>query len=146
MIVRAATEEDASVILPMMEAFNRFELITTWTQENGEKPLRTLLRDPSIGVVGLVLDPTPIGYFVVTWGFDLEWGGRDAILTELYLDETQRSQKRGPKLMAEIERFGRDNGASALHLMVRHENEPARRLYASCGFTVPPRLFMTKRL
>jgi hypothetical protein len=34
--------------------------------------------------------------------------------------------------------------ASAMHLMVRSENEPAVRLYASAGYESPPRVFLTK--
>lgn len=144
--VREATLEDVPLILPMMERFNAYELIKTWTRDNGEAPLRKLIGDPSIGIVGLVFDTDAIGYFVVTWGFDLEWGGRDAVLTELFLEEKERAQKRGPQLVAAVERMARAHGASALHLMVRTENEPARRLYTSCGFKIPPRHFMTKRL
>ena len=146
MIIREAIESDVAVILPMMERFNAFESIKTWTQANGEGPLRKLVTDRALGVVAVVLDPEPIGYFVLTWGFDLEWGGRDAILTELYLEAPARASKRGRKLVAEVERLARANGAGAIHLMVRPENEPAKRLYLACGFGVSPRLFMTKIL
>jgi ribosomal protein S18 acetylase RimI-like enzyme len=46
--------------------------------------------------------------------------------------------------MEAVERIAREHGARALHLMVRAENEPARRLYASQGYTSPERIFMTK--
>ena len=140
-----ATEADVPRILPMMEDFNRFERIP-WTREAGEAPLRTLLADRRLGVVGLFEEgaATTLGYFVVTFGFDLEWGGRDAFLTELYLVPERRAQGRGPGLMAAVERTAREHGARALHLMVRTDNEPARRLYASQGYTSPARIFLTK--
>ena len=35
------------------------------------------------------------GYFVLTWGFDLEWNGRDAFLSELFLIPDARGKALG---------------------------------------------------
>jgi ribosomal protein S18 acetylase RimI-like enzyme len=141
-----AAAGDVPLLLEMMEAFNRFEEIP-WTPADGEAPLRALLADPSLGVVGLFHeDGAVIGYFVVTFGYDLEWGGRDAFLTELFLAEPLRAQGRGPALVAEIERAAKEHGARALHLMVRPENTRALRLYESQAYRSPKRIFMTKVL
>jgi hypothetical protein len=51
--IREATLDDALALLDMMEAFNAFERIP-WTRAACEGPLRTLLSDVSLGVVGLV--------------------------------------------------------------------------------------------
>jgi len=139
-----ATQADVPELLSMMEEFNRFERIP-WSRETGEAPLRVLLGDRDLGVVGLLREAgATIGYFVVTFGYDLEWNGRDGFLTELFLVADRRAQGRGPSLMAEVERTAREHGARALHLMVRTDNAPARRLYESQGYTSPKRIFMTK--
>lgn len=139
-----ASEADVVRILPMMEDFNRFEKIP-WTREAGEAPLRVLLGDRRLGVVGIFEDgAATLGYFIVAFGYDLEWGGRDAFLTEVFLVAEQRGQGRGPALMAEVERTAREHGVHALHLAVRPENEPALRLYTSQGYASPKRIFMTK--
>lgn len=109
--------------------------------------LEKLLVSPQLGVVGLVLeDDTLRGYFVVTWGYDLEWYGRDALLTELYLLPEARGRGLGREVIAMIEALAVERGARALHMVVRPENEPAVRLYQGAGFEASPRTFMTKRL
>jgi GNAT superfamily N-acetyltransferase len=144
--VRVAGLSDTETVLEMMEAFNAFERIP-WDRSSGEPALRTLLADPGLGLVGLVEGTPPVlGYFIVTWGFDLEWNGRDAILTELFLNADARGRGMGKLVLARAEAMAAAYGAHALHLMVRHENEPARRLYASAGYTSPPRLFLTKKI
>jgi ribosomal protein S18 acetylase RimI-like enzyme len=146
-----ATLADVDGIVPMMEAFNRFEEIE-WTRARGEPALRRLLGDGTLGMLGLIDEGTKeersaaLGYFVLTWGFDLEWNGRDAFLTELWLEPQARGKGLGREALALVEKAARENGAQALHLMVRHENEVARRLYDRAGFRSPPRAFLTKTL
>ena len=145
-LVRKATLGDADTLLEMMDAFNAHEHIP-WSRVSGEPALRTLLSDAGLGVVGLVeRGSAPLGYFIVTWGFDLEWNGRDAILTELFLNTDARGRGVGKLVLAQAEAMAAGHGARALHLLVRHENEPARRLYASAGYVSPPRLFLTKKI
>ncbi len=141
-------ERDLDALMTMMEDFNRFEAIA-WTRAQGEAPLRTLIGDASLGFVALARasdDAPPLGYAVVSFGFDLEWGGRDAFLTELYLVPAARGRRLGATFLAAVEAKARAHGAHALHLMVRHANAHAQALYRRAGYTVPDRLFMTKRL
>jgi len=129
-----------------MERFNALEGIT-WSPAAGEPALRTLLADASLGVVGILsLGEEPVGYFVVTWGYDLEWNGRDAFLTELFLEDHARGRGLGTRALELAEASAREAGARALHLMVRHDNDRAKRLYARAGYESPPRLFLSKPL
>jgi len=73
-------------------------------------------------------------------------GGRDAFLTDLYLEPELRGRGVGRYVMAAIEEVARAAGAAALHLMVRPENEPAVRLYGRAGFRSPPRTLLSKAL
>lgn len=144
--IRVATADDADGLLDMMVDFNRLEGIA-WSRETGAPALATLLSSPSVGSVGLVCEGDAVrGYFVVTWGFDLEWAGRDAFLTELYLRPETRGRGIGRAVMPLVEGFVRANEARALHLLVRPENEAAVRLYRGVGFEQPPRVFLTKPL
>jgi ribosomal protein S18 acetylase RimI-like enzyme len=146
MCVRVAQSSDLPWLLDAMVDFNRLEGIV-WSPDVGREAVVRLLGDPSLGVVGIAHEAdAPIGYFVVTWGYDLEWNGRDAFLTEIYLSAAARGAGRGRMLLAEAERIARESGARALHLMVRDENAVARRLYAGAGYTSPPRIFLTKTL
>lgn len=144
--LRIAGEQDIAVLLTMMEPFNALEQIP-WDARAKERALRTLLRDQSLGVVGLlVATEGPVGYFVVTWGYDLEWDGRDAFLTELFLEPRVRGQDLGGVAMKHVEAVAREHGARSLHLMVLDENLVARRLYARHGYVSPPRTFLSKQL
>lgn len=144
--ITPATPSDVPALLEMMREFYALEEIT-FTPETVEPALRRLLSAAELGHVGLVREhEAPVGYFIVTWGFDLEWNGRDAILTDLYLREGARGRGLGRAVMEAIETVARAAGASALHLMVRHGNDPALRLYERAGFTTPERRFMTKPL
>lgn len=144
-MIRRASEDDVPVLLTWMSAFNVLEGID-WSPRTGEPALRRLLADPSLGFVGIVESDGPTGYFVVTWGFDLEWNGRDAFLTEIYLHPDHRGRGQGRRTLSAIEDVARREGARALHLMVRAENLVALRLYESAGYTSPPRVFYTKVL
>lgn len=144
---RAAVAADVPMLLESMADFNRLEGIS-FDPAAIEAPLRVLLADPTLGLVRLLHDRGGqlAGYFVLSWGFDLEWGGRDAFLTELYLVPAQRGRGLGAEVMAFVEDAALAGGARALHLAVRHENAAARRVYERAGFEAPKRLLMTKKL
>ena len=143
--VRVATRADVDAVLPMMVDFNRIEGIA-WTSDSGRAPLERLVADASLGFVAMIERAgVLVGYAVVTFGYDLEWGGRDAFLTELFLVEDARGKRVGAFALVHVERIARANDVNALHLMVRHENTHARALYTRAGYVVPERVFMTKR-
>ena len=144
--VREATPDDVEALLDMMEPFNVFEHIP-WTRAAAGEPLRRLLSDSSLGVVGIVeLEAKPLGYFVVTWNYDLEWNGRDAFLTELFVVPEARGRGLGRAALVQAEALAREHGAHALHLVVRPENERAHALYLRAGFVHPGRVLLTKVL
>jgi ribosomal protein S18 acetylase RimI-like enzyme len=144
--LRPATEHDVGVLLEMMEDFNRLEAIA-WEPAATELALRKLLEDGSLGQVGVVeLEGAVLGYAVLTYGYDLEFAGRDAYLTEFYLRPEARGRGLGTWLLAQVEARACVAGVRALHLMVRPENGPALTLYHRSGYSEPPRVFLTKRL
>lgn len=146
MQIRVARTDDLAALLPMMADFNALEGIP-WAAQSATPALMRLLANPELGVAGLVEEQGQTsGYFLLTWGFDLEWAGRDAFLTELYLLPKARGQGLGAAAIPRIEALAREHGARALHLMVRPENEPAVRLYARAGYSSPPRVFLSRAL
>ncbi|MCB9727889.1 MAG: GNAT family N-acetyltransferase [Deltaproteobacteria bacterium] len=144
--IQRATLADVETLLEMMLEFNGIEGIP-WSAEAARAPLEKLLISAQLGAVGLIFEGDTLrGYCVLTWGYDLEWSGRDAFLTELYLLPEARRRGLGRDVMALIEALAIERGARALHLVVRPDNEGAVRLYRSAGFQTSPRLFMTKAL
>jgi ribosomal protein S18 acetylase RimI-like enzyme len=146
LVVRIATADDLPTLLPLMVDFNRLEGIA-WTPAGGTDALRRLLGASELGVVGLAeRSGSPCGYFVLAWGYDLEWNGRDAVLTELYIAPESRAQGFGRTLLAAADSTARAHGAHAMHLLVRPENAGALALYLRAGFRASPRKFLTRRL
>lgn len=142
--VRAATLDDVAEILPRTKALNAHEGIEI-RDELLEAALRRLLGDASLGGVWLVEQDGVIGYAIVTYGYDLEFGGRDSYLTEIWIDEDKRGRGAGSTALELLGGALRERGVRALHLQVRPEN-PARRLYERTGFTASRRVVMTRRL
>ncbi len=143
--LRSATLDDVPHVLPRTRALNAHEGIQI-TDALLETALRHLLANPDLGGVWLVeADSAPIGYAIVTFGYDLEFGGRDAYLTELWIDEPSRGTGAGAEALAQLDGELRQRDIRALHLQVRPEN-PALRLYQRMGFIASPRLIMTRRL
>jgi ribosomal protein S18 acetylase RimI-like enzyme len=143
-----ASLEDALEILPMMEAFNGVEGIA-WRPAVMGKALRRLLAEPGLGLVTLARErssSTVVGYGLATFGYDLEFAGADAYITELFVKPEFRSRGFGQALLDSTTESLRRRGAHAVHLMVRPDNERARALYESRGFRVAPRIMMTKEL
>jgi ribosomal protein S18 acetylase RimI-like enzyme len=141
-MLRFATTRDHAAILEMMDDFNRGERIDMRREVTGAA-LTRLLGDPTLGRVVVAGDP-PAGYAVLTWGFDLEFGGRDAFLTELYVRPEERRHQLGRALLDEVLRVAQQEGAGAVHLGVYPENSPALALYRAAGFTQIPRQFYSR--
>lgn len=143
--LRRATPADLDDIFPRTRALNDHEGIAV-----GDATLRgaleRLLADATLGGVWLVEEGhTRVGYAIVTFGYDLEFGGRDAYLTELWIDPTHRGRGAGRAALDSLPAELRAVGVGALHLQVRPEN-PAMRLYERAGFVVSPRRIMSRRL
>jgi diamine N-acetyltransferase len=106
-----------------------------------------LLNDETKGRVWLIeADGEQAGYVVLTYGYSLEFHGRDALVDELFLLETMRGRGLGRRTLEFVAAFCRAQGISALHLEVEHTNLHAHRLYRNFGFREHERHFMTKWL
>jgi ribosomal protein S18 acetylase RimI-like enzyme len=143
--LRPATIDDLAELFPRTSALNAHEGIAIDPQQL-ETALEQLLRDPSLGGAWLIeRDRRVIGYAIVTFGYDLEFNGRDAVLTELWIDPPARGCGAGSAALELLAPELRARGVHALHLEVRPEN-PAVRLYQRTGFVLSPRVIMTQRL
>jgi ribosomal protein S18 acetylase RimI-like enzyme len=142
--LRFATLGDLDAVLPRSRAMQEHEGITL--DAGFEPALRRLLADPSLGGCWLVERAgAVVGYAIVTYGFDLEFGGRDSYLTEFWIDLEERGRGAGTEALAALADDLRAREICALHLQVRPDN-PALRLYERSGFEASPRLVMTRRL
>lgn len=145
---RRATVTDVPAILPLMAAFNAHEHIA-WQPEPMTAALIRLVEEPALGVVLVAVDTAGsgvVGYGLATFGYDVEFSGPDAFITELFVAPESRRFGIGRLLLDALIAAVQSGGAGAVHLMVRPENTEARTLYESRRFRVVPRLLMTKVL
>ena len=144
--VRGAGSRDLDVLLPLVEMFQAFERIP-FEPAAARRNLARLLGEPPLGQVLLAEgDGQAIGYAILTYGYDLEFGGMDAYLTDFFLIESERDRGVGTWMLGKVEEAARQAGVQALHLMVAPSNHRAHHLYYRAGFSASPRLFLTKLL
>lgn len=144
----AATTGDTPRLLRFNRELNEYDG-TPFDEERTRATLEKLLANTTFGEVWLICrsEGEPIGYMALTWGFSIEFGGRDAFLDELYIHSSGRGQGIGKQAMAFAVERCRANGINALHLEVERENQNARAFYLKTGFEDRSHYFlMTKRL
>jgi ribosomal protein S18 acetylase RimI-like enzyme len=108
---------------------------------------RELLASPVLGGAWLICDgDRSVGHFVIAFGIDLEFGGRQATVTELYLDEAARRRGFGTATLRFIEGMLGAMGIHALELQVEEDNAEARAFYVRNGFEAHARIPLSKRL
>jgi diamine N-acetyltransferase len=147
---RLAEESDLATLLVM-----RRQLLdeddgqdqTSLDPDASRATLLALVRDSSLGQIWLVcVGETVVGYLALTFGYSLEFGGRDAYIDELFIAAAHRRRGLGHRALAFAESVALALGIRAVHLEVKRGNESARRLYASVGFENLRRQCLTKRL
>ena len=144
---RPAAESDVGILLELMRALYNEDGSTPLREDAAETALRGLLAAPDRGLVWVIEQAgEAAGYLVLTWGYSLEFHGRDAFIDELYVAPSYRGAGLGRQAVEWAEDACRAHGAGAVHLEVEIDNERAHSLYRRSGFAERGRRLMTKRL
>ena len=131
---RPCGPKDHATVLKLAVAYYRFDKIA-YDLRSLTKGLDTLLRNFSLGQAWLMeCHNKPVGYAVLTYNFDLEYGGVEGMLTDLYVDKHYRNKGIGSLALFEIEDFCRERGIRAIELQVQHHNRAAETFYRKAGF------------
>jgi ribosomal protein S18 acetylase RimI-like enzyme len=144
-VIRRAGPTDAAALEPLMIAFDAAEHIA-WDAERVRPAIARLLESDDAGVIVVAEAGALVGYVVVTWGFDLEFAGRDAFVTEIFVDAAHRGHRLGSALLDAAMDAARAGGAVALHLLVDPANAPALAMYVRAAFERSHRTLMTRML
>jgi ribosomal protein S18 acetylase RimI-like enzyme len=137
--------DDSETMLDLMEQFYRGERYP-FDRGRARAALEPFLADPTLGRAWLFRDGVAaVGYFVLTLGWSLEYGGRDAFVDELYVAPTHRGLGLGRRALEILEGACRELSVSALHLEVEKENFPAADLYRKRGFEDHHRRLLSKK-
>src|SRR5271166_2861978 len=129
-------------LLKLICAYYRFDKIS-FDRRSLHKGLDTLLRNVSQGQIWLMENhKKAVGYALLTYNFDLQYGGIEGMLTDLYVDKHYRNKGIGSLALFEIEDFCRERGIRAIELQVLHHNRSAETFYRKAGLRILPRKVM----
>ena len=137
---------DEAMVLELMREFYGIERLP-YDPAVASRALGELWGNPAYGRVCLIeVDGSVAGYAVLTFGFSLEFRGRDALIDELYVREPHRGVGVGTACLAWVDAVCIAEGIHAVHLQVDHANLAAQRLYDRSGYRRHDRHFLTKWL
>ena len=141
---KIAERSDTQTLVEFIQEFYEFEQLK-FDESIVRTALANILHDDSLGRVWLIQHgDEAIGYVVLTFGYSLEFRGRDAFIDELYIRESYRGQGVGMSVIQFIETICPSLGIQALHLEVEQKNTAAQNLYRKVGFKDHDRYLMTK--
>lgn len=139
-----AAPGDVDLLLGMMRELYLHDG-TPFDAEWHRAPLVPLLADGALGRVWIArAGAEPAGYLVLTFGYSLEFGGRDAFVDELYLREGFRGAGLGRRALETASEACREMGVRALHLEVERTNVAAQGFYRRLGFRDHDRYLLTR--
>ena len=119
----------------------------TFQKNRARGALERLIANRSYGRAWLMQDAaTPVGYMVLTYGYSLEFLGRDAFVDELFLRPAYRGRGWGRLALRTLEKAARAAGVNAIHLEAMMGNKRAQGVYRRLGFARRPSELMTKSL
>lgn len=142
MKVSLAGPGDVELLLAMAAEFNQIDG-HPHDDARVRAALLPLLVDDHLGIVYLLGEPA-IGYAVVTWGYSIESGGRDALLDEIYV--RPRGQGLGGAGFDAVLDDLRHRGLPRIFLETERSNERVRRFYARHGFVEEDSIWMSRKL
>jgi GNAT superfamily N-acetyltransferase len=139
------------MVLGLMEAFYAEERLT-FSVGAAQIAVNALLANSGLGRIFLLKNGADsdasdvLGHLVLTWGFSLEFGGRYALIDELYLKPALRGLGYGRIGIDLAARWAREHAAASLRLEVNRTNAHAREVYLRLGFHADRRDLFTRWL
>ncbi len=143
---RQAMLADIDTLMDFMRQFYAIEQYPL-DEQRARPALQKIVEDHSLGRVWLIIhESKAIGYIVVTFGYSLEYLGRDAFIDELFVINKWRNQGIGTKAIEFALEACQKLDINALHLEVERTNITGQRLYRNFGFKNHDRYLLTRRI
>ena len=141
--IRRADTSDVELLVQLMAAFyaeSGYDL----DQDRAAIAFGDLLSDPSLGRIWILGES--VGYVVLTLGYSMEYGGRDAVVDDLFVRKAHRRAGLGHVVLETVLDECREQGVKAVHLEVGRDNVAAQALYRELGFHGNDRQLLTRAL
>ena len=146
-IFNPATSDDVETLIVMMRELYAHDGLAPLDEATARRALLGVIGDDTLGRVFLILlSNEVVGYAVLTFGYSLEFHGRDAFVDEIYLRAEHRGLGIGKCALQFLTEVCAAEGVNALHLEVERENTSAQAVYRKFGFEDHDRYLMTKWL
>ena len=145
-VLSLAGPGELDALLPLLARFNASQGYA-FDAAVARAALAALLARPELGrVYRIVRAGETAGYVALTFGWSLEWGGRDAFVDEVWVEPAHRQQGLARAALRALMEEARGLGVRALHLEVEAGNEAGQALYRSEGFSGGERRLLSRRL
>jgi diamine N-acetyltransferase len=144
--LRVVTLDDIEQAVSFVGQYYQFDSIA-FDAERVRRGILQLIGNPALGFIWFIAPQgQPVGHVVLTFSFDLEFGGRVATVTEVFIEKSARAQGLGRRVFQELEAICRANEIGALELQVKRDNSQAQQFYKKLGFHFHDRLPGSKLL
>ncbi|MCX6371591.1 MAG: GNAT family N-acetyltransferase [Actinobacteria bacterium] len=132
--MRPAGAEDRETLLDLMADFYA-EAGYVLDRPHAAQAFTDLLADPRLGRVWLIEQGSEVvGHVVITFVFAMEYGGRMAVVDDLYVRSDFRGAGLGTAALAEARRVCVELGMRAMRVEVGADNAVAQAVYRRVGF------------
>jgi GNAT superfamily N-acetyltransferase len=143
---RSARQADLPLLLELVQEFHEFEELP-FDLSLDRTALDQIVMDPLLGRIWLIYESSNvIGYVIVTFGYSLEYRGREACVDELYLRPAYRRRGIGSQTLQFVESECRSLNVNFLSLEVYRDNNSAQIVYRKAGFKDDGYCLMTKSI
>lgn len=121
-------------LLPFVTEYHAFEGIDM-PEAARRAAVAGLLSDPRLGeILAVVEDGAWVGYIALTYGYSIEFQGRDAFVDEFFIRAPHRGRGLGSRALEAVKTRLAGVGVRVLHLEVARDNAVARAAYSRLGF------------
>lgn len=145
-VIRPARLSDRAELLALIRAYYCFDHIR-FNPGTIARALDKLLRSRALGRVWIMREGArPAGYVVLTYNFDLEFGGIEGLVTDLFIDARYRGRGWGRRALDVVDDYCRAREIGMVELQVEHANSEAQAFYRKLGFKQLSRIVMTREV
>jgi len=141
---KPAVSDDIITILKFIKNFYGMNSYPFREEKVGES-VRNLIKNINLGRIWIIeFDSKSVGYIILTFGYSIEYKGRDAFIDELYIEEEFRGRGIGRETVDFVIKESEKLGIKAVHLEVERNNDAAKNLYEKYDFKDNGRTLMTR--
>ncbi len=140
----APSSDSFHLLLELISELFQYEALPLQAEQT-QQAVFQLINNPELGQAWFLeaqteQGPVILGHVIISFSFSLEYGGRIAMIDQIYLKPEWRNQGIGTQILPMVEACILKAGARALSLEVNIGNKSARRFYERHQF-VPHRQF-----